>query len=106
MKNSQSIIGKIQEYIHQHYMEHIGRNEIAEEFFLAPEYLAKMYKRKTGVSLKDYINEYRIRQAKRLLGEGYMVSEAAMEVGFDNFSYFSTLFRKYTGVSPNAYKKK
>ena len=63
-------------------------------------------KKKTGINLKDYINEYRIEQAKELLKHGDAnVSDVAFAVGFDNFSYFSTLFKKVTGVSPSAWQK-
>lgn len=107
IRKSNTMIGQINDYIHKHYGEEIGRNEIAEHFFLTPEYLAKMYKRKTGTSLKDYLNEYRIGQAKRLLAQtDKLVSDVAIEVGMDNFSYFSTLFRKYTGLTPNEYRKR
>jgi len=102
---SATIIEKIKHYIQEHYAEDIGRNEIAGVFFLTPEYLAKLYKKKTGKNLKDYINEYRIEKAKELLKAGEKnVSDIAESVGFDNFSYFSTLFKKLTGVSPKEYK--
>ncbi len=100
-----TIIDKINTYIHEHYAQDIGRNEIAGKFFLTPEYLAKLYKKKTGINLKDYINEYRITKAKELLKSGdHNISNIAEAVGFDNFSYFSTLFKKLTGVSPKDYK--
>lgn len=105
IEKSATIINKINKYIHEHYMEDIGRSEIAGEFYLTPEYLAKLYKKKTGVNLKDYINEYRIEVAKELLKSGKKnISDIAEAVGFDNFSYFSTLFKKLTGVSPKDYK--
>lgn len=107
IRRSASIIDKINLYIHEHYKENIGRNEIGAAFFLVPEYLAKMYKKKTGQNLKDYINEYRLEQARSLLINKEMkVSDVAAEVGFDNFSYFSTLFKKSTGLTPNEYRKK
>jgi len=100
-----TLIDKINQYIHDHYTENISRNEIAGEFFLTPEYLAKLYKKKTGINIKDYINEYRIGKAKELLKAGEKnISMIAEMVGFDNFSYFSTLFKKVTGVSPKEYK--
>lgn len=106
VQKSQTIIEKINDYIHGHYKENIGRNEIGAQFFLVPEYLAKMYKKKTGQNLKDYINGYRLQQAKRLLGSQEMkVSDVAAEVGFDNFSYFSTLFKKEYDMTPNEYRK-
>ena len=97
---------KINQYIKQHYSEDIGRTELAEQFHLAPEYLSKTYKKQMGVSIKDTIAEYRIEEAKRLLERGERVSDVAEKVGFDNFTYFSTTFKKYTGVSPNQYRKK
>lgn len=102
---SATIIDKINNYIHDHYSEDIGRNEIASVFYLTPEYLAKLYKKKTGMNLKDYINEYRIEKAKELLKIGEKnVSDIAEIVGFDNFSYFSTLFKKITGLTPKEFK--
>ncbi|MDW2798467.1 helix-turn-helix domain-containing protein [Clostridium boliviensis] len=100
-----TIIDKINDFIHKHYREEITRNEIAGQFYLTPSYLAKLYKRKTGVNIKDYINEYRIEKAKELLKSGVCnVGDVAEKVGFDNFSYFSTLFKKITGVSPKEYR--
>lgn len=105
VEKSATIIDKINQYIHDHYNEDIGRNKIAGEFFLTPEYLSKLYKRKTGIVLKTYINNYRIEKAKELLqSSDKSISEIALAVGFDNFSYFSTLFKKSTGISPKDYK--
>lgn len=106
IRSSFTLIEKINQYIREHYRENIGRTEIAAEFFLAPEYVSKLYKRETGKGLKDAISEYRIEQAKLLLKRGDVrVSDVAEAVGFDNFTYFSTMFKKYTGVSPNQFKK-
>jgi len=102
---SMTIVEKINAYIHQHYFEDIGRNELAEIFFLSPEYLAKLYKKKTGINLIDYINQYRIEQAKELFRTTDLkISEVSEKVGFSNFSYFSTLFKKITGESPKNFK--
>lgn len=102
-----SLIEKINEYVHLHYAEKISRTEIAKEFYLTPDYLARMYKKKTGITLKDYINNYRIERAKQLLSsEERAISDIAEQVGFDNYSYFSTLFKKTTGYSPKDYQKK
>jgi two-component system response regulator YesN len=105
IEKSSTIINKINQYIHDNYSENISRSKIAEEFFLTPEYLAKLYKKKTGITIKTYINDYRIEKAKELLRTSDMnISEIAVAVGFDNFSYFSTLFKKATGISPKDYK--
>lgn len=79
---------------------------IAEEFYVNPEYLGKIYKRETGKNLKDAVSEYRIQKARELLSHpNIRIGEIAMEVGFDSFAYFSTLFKKYTGTTPNEYRK-
>ena len=106
VRKASGLIERINAYVHEHYNEQLDRNEIAGAFHLAPEYLAKLYKKKTGIYLKDYIREYRLEQAKRLLRDkNVLVSDVAGAVGFDNFSYFSTLFKKHVGVSPNEYRR-
>ena len=106
VRKASGLIERINAYVHEHFSEQLDRNEIASAFHLAPEYLAKLYKKKTGVYLKDYIREYRVEQAKRLLREkDVLVSDVAGAVGFDNFSYFSTIFRKYVGMTPNEYRR-
>ena len=106
IEDSKDLVSEINQFIHLHYRENIGRSEIGAAFYLVPEYLSKLYKKKTGMNLKDYINGYRIEQAKKLLAGGEMpIGEVAVSVGFDNLSYFSTLFKKSSGISPLEYRK-
>ena len=104
VEQSDSIVQRAKKYVHDHYKEDITRTEIAESVFLTPEYMAKMFKKETGISLKQYISDYRVSVAKELLSSpGARVSDVASEVGFDNFSYFSTVFKKTTGYTPGEY---
>ncbi|MBQ7615596.1 MAG: helix-turn-helix domain-containing protein [Butyrivibrio sp.] len=104
VEQSDSIVQRAKNYVHEHYAEDISRTEIAESVFLTPEYMAKMFKKETGVSLKQYISDYRVKVAKELLANpNVRISDVAAEVGFDNFSYFSTVFKKTTGYTPNEY---
>ncbi len=105
VQRSSTIIQKVEQYVQEHFREDISRSEMAAMVYLTPEYLAKLFKKDTGLSLKDYVYKLRIEEAKRLLRCGRRVSEVAQEVGFDNFSYFSTVFRRVSGFSPNEYKK-
>ena len=106
VKKSESIIDKAKKYIQEHYKEDITKNHVAASVFLTPDYLAKMFKAETGIVIKDFINNCRIEEAKELLKKSdNSVSMIASEVGFDNFSYFSTIFKKSTGVSPQAFRK-
>lgn len=107
MRKTETVIDTIKSYIEKNYSHELSRNEIAASVYLSPDYVAKIFKADTGVFLKDYINQVRIQQAKIfLLDDNYTVSEVASMVGMDNFSYFSTLFKKKTGVSPREYKQK
>lgn len=105
LKQSGNLIQQINAYIHQHYKEEMDRKTIAERFHLTPEYLAKLYKKRTGTYLGDYIRDCRVEQAKVLLrNKDVRVADVAGAVGFDNFSYFSTVFRKCVGQTPNEYR--
>ncbi len=104
VEKSDSIVDRAKAFISEHYKEDISRTEIAGSVYLTPEYMAKMFKKETGVSLKQYITDFRVGKAKELLANpNVRISDVATEVGFDNFSYFSTVFKKTTGYSPGEY---
>lgn len=106
VQRAQTLPAQIDAFIRDHYAERLGRTEIGEAFHMVPEYLAKIYKKKTGKTLKDAINEVRISRAKVLLEQtDRKVIDIALETGFDNVPYFSTLFKKMTGLSPADWRK-
>lgn len=61
----------------------------------------------TGQSLREYINSKRIDAAKQLMSTTKLnLTDIALQVGFENIPYFSTVFKKYCGVSPSEWKEK
>lgn len=105
IETNKTVIQKAVDFINAHYCENITRKEVAASIFLTPEYLAKLFKKEMGVTVKDYINSRRIEKAKTLLLQKQpKVSEVAAQVGLDNFSYFSTIFKKFTGMTPVEFK--
>jgi AraC-like DNA-binding protein len=81
-------------------------NFLASELNLSPRYLSDLLKQETGKTAIDLIHAFLISEAKNLLmSAGHSVSEIAYELGFENPPYFSRLFRKETGMSPNEFKK-
>jgi AraC family transcriptional activator of pobA len=81
-------------------------NFMASDLNLSARYLSDMLKQETGKTAIDLIHIYLINEAKnRLKGEDQSVSEIAYTLGFENLPYFSRLFKKETGVSPNQFKK-
>lgn len=81
-------------------------NAIAEKLNLSPGYLSNLLKVESGKTALEHIHIYLISEAKnRLIGKDQNVSEIAYTLGFENLSYFSRLFKKEVGVSPNSFKK-
>lgn len=79
---------------------------LAAQLNLSSRYLSDLLKQETGKTAIDLIHIYLVKEAKnRLIGQELSVSEIAYELGFENLPYFSRLFKKETGVSPNQFKK-
>lgn len=98
-------IRKIKEYIQEHLEEDLALETVARKFNYNYSYLSSYFSRLTKKSFKQYTNELRIQQACRLLLSGQAsISEAGHLVGFPNQSYFTQVFKKYTGFTPNAYR--
>jgi len=69
-------------------------------------YLSALFKKETGQTLTDFINQKRIRQAEQLLAATKLqVQTVAQHCGISDVNYFSKLFKKYTGRTPNEYRK-
>ena len=100
-------VNRVKIYIEAHFKEELTRESLASEVFMNPDYLSKVFKKKTGSSLMDYVAKVRIEKAKKLLERTALsVSEIAMETGYSNTAYFTKMFKKYTdGVTPREYRK-
>jgi two-component system response regulator YesN len=71
-----------------------------------PSYLSRLYKKVCGENLFDYISGAKIERAKVLLQkEKSRISDVAVSVGFNSVGYFSNVFKKKVGVSPQEYKR-
>jgi two-component system response regulator YesN len=101
-----NIIAKSQKYISDHFTDSsISLQTISEHIHLSPAYFSKLYKKETGDSYIDYVTKVRIDMAKKYLKETNMrISEVGASVGYLNSHYFSTLFKKYAGITPAEYR--
>lgn len=101
-----SVVEQIRQYILGHIGADLSRNRLAEIVYLHPDYLARVFKKETGVSLGNYVIQARVEAAKRLLtNTDLSVFAVANKVGYANYSHFSKLFKQDTGMSPNEYKR-
>ncbi|MBE5891506.1 MAG: helix-turn-helix domain-containing protein [Lachnospiraceae bacterium] len=95
-----------EDYIKANVNRAISRTEVADYLHLNEEYFSRVFKKYTGRTFKDYDIGYRMELAKKLLEQTKLpISIVASKVGYDNFSHFSKLMKKYTGFSPQEYRK-
>jgi two-component system response regulator YesN len=100
-------VDQIKDYIRNHMHEELTRETFSEMLFINPDYLAKLFKKETGISLGNYLTEQRVDKAKELLScTDEMINTVSVKVGYSSFSYFSKVFREYTGMAPNEFRKK
>ncbi len=103
--NDKLRMGNIYDYMHEHYHEHTDVNELAGKLGLSTAAFCRYFKKQTNITFTDFVNQYRISQAKTLLLQENNVSEVCYSVGFQSLSYFNKLFKKLTGQGPLEFKK-
>jgi YesN/AraC family two-component response regulator len=93
-------------YIFNHIFEQISIKDLANLVHLNPVYLSQLFKKETNKPLGQYIQEEKIKEAQKLLIQtDYSVADICMLLHFNSQSHFSSLFKKFTGVTPNQYRK-
>lgn len=81
--------------------------DIAAQVHLNPSYLSQLFKRHTGKAFSDYMAEARLDEAKRLLSRTSLrISDISDRLGYADLGYFSSVFKKYTGLPPSEYRKR
>ena len=103
--NDKIRMGAIYKYIDANYDETPDVNKVAASVHLSTAAFCRYFKKQTKITFTDFVNQYRITQAKTLLLQDKTVSETCYEVGFESLSYFNKLFKKITGDNPSAFKK-
>ena len=98
---------RIAKYIDEHITEKMSLQSISNEIGLTKEYTAFIFKRETNRTLTDYLNERKMLLAKDLISHNEMsLTDLASYLGYDNYNYFSRLFKRYFEVSPITLKNK
>lgn len=94
-------------YIHEHRMEKLDAEVIADATGVTAPYLCSEFKRKTGKSIVSYIADEKISAAKELLEHSdHSLLEISEYLSFSSQSYFQTVFRKHEGITPGEYRKR
>ncbi len=95
------------DYIDRHLHETIRLDEIADHLKLNPSYLSVLFKKETGYSVSDYIQNRKLQVAENMLKfSDYSIADIASFLDFSSQSYFTERFRKKNGMTPLQYRKK
>jgi len=107
VSGEENAVNKVLRMIHEHYMEDMRLDEIAKNLFMTPNYINYLFKRKTGQTIMRYLCVYRLERAAQLLRDtGKRVTDIMLETGYNNPSYFSSVFHAQYGQTPSQYRKK
>lgn len=91
------------DFISQNYASELSSRTIADEMGYELTHFCHLFTKNFGRNFSTYLRDYRIRSALLLTGSGLTISEIAAKVGFSDYSYFSTEFRKTIGKSPREF---
>jgi AraC-like DNA-binding protein len=100
-----SALRKAERFIWENYTRKISLQEIAGAAGLSAPYFSTVFKEEMGENLSAYLNRLRVEKAGHMLtGTGLTLSEIASSCGFEDQSWFSKIFKSYTGISPGKYR--
>ncbi len=102
----QQRLKRIYYYVDENYQRPLNLAEVAELSNLSNAAFCRYFKKMTRLTFTQFMNQYRINQAKNLLLQERTVTEACYESGFENLSYFNKTFKKWTGENPMQFKKR
>jgi len=101
------IIHQISSLIDRSFSRQLTIEDIAKQVYLSPNYVRTLFKEKTGETILEYLTRVRIQHAAELLKDkSKKIHEIAAAVGYENVSYFCSVFQKFKGTTPNEYRKK
>ncbi|NMH89225.1 AraC family transcriptional regulator [Flavivirga algicola] len=99
-------ISIIYKYVNANFKTHITLDEIADKVSMTVPAFCRYFKKTTGKTFTQLVNEYRVVHATKLLNESQIsIADICFECGFNNFSHFNKQFNEITGKSASQYRK-
>lgn len=103
---AQRLVRKAMAFIHEKHAEPISRTDIAKHVSIAEDYLTFCFRQELGTTPIKYLQRYRVNRARGLLKESEIsITEIARLVGFSDSGYFSRIFHRETGMSPEVFRR-
>lgn len=106
IRHKQLRLQKVYAHISKNYQRKIEVAEVANLLNLTNEAFCRYFKKTAGTTFTNFLNQYRVTQAKRLLLSGKNISETFYESGFESLSYFTRVFKKVSGENPSDFRKR
>ncbi|MDR6552909.1 response regulator [Paenibacillus qinlingensis] len=97
----------IVKYVKENFYNDINLSQISKLFFVTPNYVSHIFKREMGVNFTEYISKLRIDYAGGLLNSSTLtIQQVSEKSGFNDYFYFTKIFKRITGITPSEYRKK
>lgn len=101
------LVHAISSYLEERIYSRVSLAELCEHFHFGKSYLCKLYREETGKTILQSFLEFKLAEAKRLLQEEHItVSEISDRLAFESPQYFSRMFKRYTGMTPIAFRNR
>ena len=104
--NEQQRLRRVYQFVDEHYPRKIDLAEVSDVVSLTTAAFCRYFKRMTHLTFTQFLNQYRVNQARTLLLLDQTVTETADACGFESLSYFNKVFRRITGENPLQFKKR
>ena len=104
-KSESAVVSNTLDYIDENIDKTITLSAAAEATGVTPSYLSSMFKQVMGDNFIHYVNDLKLKKASEMLLDGKSVGTVSQILGFNDVSYFSKLFKKYSGISPEQFQK-
>ncbi len=100
------VVSEVESFIEKNYDRDITLKDASSRVFISPQYLSRIFREEKGVTFIEWLNLYRIEKAKAILASNdEKITNVSGLVGYNDYKYFSNVFKKYTGVTPRDYRK-
>ena len=97
----------MRKYVEENLDQTLSVNDVAAALFMNGDYISRVFKSEVGTPLKEYIIQRKMESARLLLTTTELpVSVIASKLGYDNFSYFSQVYRRCMGITPSEERKR
>ena len=96
---------RIHQFVEMNFQKPIDTVQIANKVNLSLPAFCRYFKKTTKLTYTDFVNQYSVQYAKKLLIQDKNVTEACFECGFESLSYFNRIFKKFAGESPSEFRK-